>query len=168
MKLRKVMFSFALVASLAVGNTTAFAQDIMMETKTATGSAISSFDVDADVIGGGIVVSIPSSLDLAYNAETKQYICEETVSAKGLIDEGESLTVTVDTEIIYTHTSKEDVSVVGTVDFGIDGTETWTADEMAESLETLDSRGIVITVDAEDLEHVGSYSTEMFFDITIQ
>lgn len=168
MRLRKVLFSFILAASVFASNTTAFAQDIQMETKTATGSAISSFDVDAGVIGEGIVVSIPSQLDLVYDAESKQYICEETVSAKGIIDEGESLSVTVDTEIIYTHTSKEDVSVIGTVDFGTDGTETWTADEMAESMDRLDSRDIVITVNAEDLEYVGSYTTEMFFDINIE
>ena len=169
MKLRNVMFSFALIASLMAGSVPVYAQDIIMDdSKTATGSALSSFDVDASVIGGGIVVSIPSSLDLVYDVETKQYICEEEVSARGLIEEEEVLTVTVDTEVIYTHATKEDVFATGTVMFGVDGTETWTAEEMSASMDELDAREIIITVDAEELEFIGNYATEMFFDISIQ
>lgn len=169
MKLKKVLFSLLLVGSLGMNTIPAFADTITLEegTTTATGSALTTMEVDASLIGGGIVVEIPTTLDLIYDAENEQYICNSTVSARGMIEDSQSLEVKVDTEVVYTHTTKEGVTATGTVVFGQDGVEVWDSAQMLNSMEVLDERDITIVVPLEELKYSGSYQSEMFFDISV-
>ena len=168
--MRKRMFCLALVvAQLFSFPITVHAEEQTVE--VATGSALqvttTSFEVDENVIGGGVVVTVPTNLALAYDEEAEAYIGTGYVSAKGTISSKQYVEVSIDPTIIYQNLDVEGVFVEGSVNFGTEGVEVWTAEEVKASLDNLDKRPVTITVPKTVLDTVGSYESELIFNIEL-
>ena len=156
-----------LTATMLLGNTmTAFAKDIEVSADKAKDFATTTFSADADAIGGGLVVTIPASLDLTADAGSGNFVANDVVSAKGNIDPCKAVTVSADKNITYSNSDKDSITVNGIVTFGTDGVEKWTAEQTKASLETLDERNVSVTVPKENVEYIDTYKTEVYFNAT--
>ena len=163
---RSKMLACLMASILLLGNTLpVFAQDIELSGDSATGSTPSSFTVDADYLGGGVVVIIPATLDLTVDDDTGGYLANDVVSAKGNMNPSKVLKVSTDTEIEYVNADDNSVTVTGVVTFGTDGTEQWTAAQTKASLSTLDSRAIDVAVAKDALPYTGEYTSVVYFNI---
>lgn len=157
-----------LTTALLIGNTMpAFAADISVTGDTATGSTPTEFSVDEEALGGGLVVTIPASLDLTADVDSGDYVANDVVSAYGNIDACKAVTVSTGEEITYTNSSDASITVDGAVTFGTDGSELWTAQQTKDSITNLDSRTIGVTVEKEDVEYIGTYESTVYFDISL-
>lgn len=156
-----------MTATLLLGNTMpVFAADISVTSDTANGNTPTEFSVDADAIGGGLVVTIPASLDLTANGDG-DFVANDVVSAYGNINACKAVTVSTDNEITYVNADDASISVTGAVTFGSDGAEQWTAEETKNSITTLDSRPINVKVAKDDIDYIGTYNTKVYFNINV-
>lgn len=168
--MRKKVFILALIVTQLLSfPITVHAEEQTVE--VATGSALqittTSFEADEDVIGGGVVVSVPTNITLTYDKELEAYIGTGSVYAKGRISDTQYVEVSIDPTIIYQNLDVEGVFVEGSVDFGTEGVEVWTAEEVKASLDNLDKRPVTITVPKTVLDTVGSYESELIFNIEL-
>ena len=106
-----------------------------------TSSISSSFSLDKPTDLSKIIVTLPARMDLSLNEAETQYTNQSQVSAKGDLDEGYVLSVSTDSNIVYSSIGHADIA--GAVTFG---TQTWTSAQLEASKTVLDSRDISVAV----------------------
>ena len=162
----KVLAS-VMASVLLMGNTVpALAADISVTGDT-TGQTPTEFAVDEEALGGGLIVTIPASLELVRDTGTGDYGVEDVVSAQGNMNPSKKLQVSTDLTVEYTNADDNNITLTGDVTFGTNGVEEWTAAQTKASLETLDSRAINVAVSGSDVEYMGTYQTVVEFDINL-
>lgn len=171
MKAKKLL-SVLLAGMMLVSNgVTVLASEVDVSGGTASGTTPTSFEVDTSVLGGDLVVSIPAEMVLTYNTDDEQFKNEDVVSAKGRIRANKKLQVKTPTSIEYSNGDDNSIKVAGTVAFGITSdnlqvTE-WSASELLDSLTVLSSKDITATVEKDDISYIGTYSTNITYDINV-
>lgn len=176
MKFKKLLslglVAFSLVASFpTVG---VFAQTIDVTGQTGSGSANTDFSVTADMLGGGLVVTIPDSVTLSYDQENDEFVKETTVNAKGYVEVDKKLSVSVPTDITYTLQGFDMFTADGTVTFGTtDGdnqVSEWSQVELktkaADELVGV-NKALTVTVDGDEIQDIGTYEAVLNFSIEL-
>ena len=170
MRNKFLALTMAIVLSFG-GTAMANAQSIPVTGDTATGSSPSSFDVTADMLGGDLIVDVPDTLTLAYDAEHSNFSKTSQVKAKGNISPAKKLEVSVPTDITYLHADDNNVDAQGTLAFGsADGSnqkETWTASDLQAGGSTGVDRDLTSTVPLSEVEYVGTYEATVTFNIAL-
>lgn len=142
------------------------AADISVTDGSITESTSTAFTVDEEALGGGLVVTIPASLELSQDA-SGDFVANDVVSAYGNMNPSKTLKVSTSNEITYTNEDAVDITATGSVTFGTDGTEEWTAEQTRDSITTLDNRNIGVTVAKENIDYVGTYNSTVYFNIEL-
>lgn len=166
-KRKSQVLSGVLAAALLMGNTMpVFASDISVDSDTVTGYTPAEFFVDEDVLGGGVVVTIPASLELSQN-QSGNFVANDVVSAYGNMNPSKLLSISTSNEITYVNQDDEEITATAAVTFGMDGIEDWTAEQTKNSITKLDKRKINVTVAQEDIKYIGDYTSTVYFDISM-
>lgn len=161
-----------LVATMLVGGTfTVNAQNIPVTGDSTTGSSPSSFDVTADMLGGDLIVTVPDTLTLDYDAQNRQFSKTSQVNAKGNINPAKNLEVSVPTDIVYIHSENNTADAQGTLSFGAtygnNQKEVWTASDLRAGGALGINRDLTSTVPLSEVEFVGTYEATVLFDINL-
>lgn len=139
-------------------------------TNTSSGTTPAYLSITNEVaqeLGMGLTVSIPNEMNLTYNSDTSEFKTSARVSAKGILGVDEKLKITTDTSVNYKNEDRESVTAAGTIQFGTNGVETYTADQAYESLTTLDERDISATVPKANIKYKGTYKANINFNIEV-
>ena len=164
-----------MAAMMALGSPlTMFAQEIDATGGSGTGSADTNFSVDAETLGGGLVVLIPDEIVLEYNEGEEVFEKTSQITAKGFVEVDKHLEVSVPTDIEYALENFDAVTAAGTITFGIaDGdnqVENWTQTE----LKTKDgddvvgvAKDITVEVPESNVLDIGTYRAVISFNIEL-
>lgn len=139
-------------------------------TNTSSGTTPAYLSITNEVaqeLGMGLTVSIPNEMNLIYDSNTSEFKTSAKVSAKGILGVNEKLKITTDTSVNYKNEDRESVTAAGTIQFGTNGVETYTADQAYESLSTLDERDISATVPKTNIKYKGTYKANINFNIEV-
>lgn len=110
-----------------------------------------------------LIVTIPSSLDLTYEYGT--FKGQDTVTVQGMKSDTKEYSVDISldsTDIVYTNQTDGVSTVNGVVSLGENGTESWSADEVASGV----SKDISIIV-IDTLETEGTYKGAFNYNISV-
>ena len=143
--------------SLGLGSVYATDIDATNTSSGTTPAYLSITNEVAQELGMGLTVSIPNEMNLIYDSNTSEFKTSAKVSAKGILGVDEKLKITTDTSVNYKNEDRESVTAAGTIQFGTNGVETYTADQAYESLSTLDERDISATVPKANIKYKGTY-----------
>lgn len=168
--------ALSLVAAIpSIGVFAAGTQTIEVTGDTAEGSADTDFVVTADMLGGGLVVTIPDKVTLDYNKEDNVFKKDTTVNAKGYVDVDKELTVEIPTAVTYTLENNASYTADGTVAFGTASGDNQVTEWSQTELKTKSEGTLVgidkalsVTVDGDDVDDIGIYKTELIFTIELQ
>lgn len=171
----KRQLAMLMAAMMALGTPmTMFAQEIDASGGTGSGSADTNFSVDAETLGGGLVVLIPDEIVLEYNEDSAVFEKTAQVTAKGFVEVDKYLEVSTPTDVTYALENFNAVTADGTVTFGstIDDNqvENWTQTE----LKTKDgdtvvgvSKDIYVAVPESNVLDIGTYRSVLSFSIEL-
>lgn len=176
MKFKKLvscsLVAFSLIATLpSVGVS---AQTIDVTGQTGSGSANTDFNVTADMLGGGLVVTIPDSVTLSYDQENDEFVKETTVNAKGYVEVDKKLSVSIPTDITYTLQGFDMFTADGTIAFGSTSGDNQVTEWSQVELKTKDADALVgvdkalkVTVDGDEIQDIGTYEAVLNFSIEL-
>lgn len=153
--------------SLGLGSVYATDIDATNTSSGTTPAYLSITNEVAQELGMGLTVSIPNEMNLIYDSNTSEFKTSAKVSAKGILGVDEKLKITTDTSVNYKNEDRESVTAAGTIQFGTNGVETYTADQAYESLSTLDERDISATVPKTNIRYKGTYKANINFNIEV-
>lgn len=150
------MLSCFIVASS--GGVSAFA-----DTKTAD----TSFTATADMLGGGLIVTIPDNVALTKSGD--EFVGTGKVTAQGITSPKSVLSVSTNPKITYANQYKSDITVDASVSFGTDCSASWTASELKANLTAEPKLGydITATVPFSKIDYIGTYKTNILFNISL-
>lgn len=94
-------------------------KDIPIESDTADGETLTKFEVDNTILGGDLIVSIPAEMTLEYDATSETMTKADYVSASGRCGANQKLEIRTATSITYKDDKKAEITVPGTVAFGV-------------------------------------------------
>lgn len=171
----------------AVLPTTAFAEEIPassgtksivfgVDTSALSDSTPTEFNLsenDVDLIGGGLVVTIPAEMELTLDGEKKNFTDLDQVTATGNISLKKHVEVAAPTSITYKNEDDQSIQVNGAVTFGENGKQTWSAYETQQGVTRKDqvanpvSHDISVNVSVDDVDYIGLYKSQIDFDIKL-
>lgn len=164
---KKVLAGLAIMSMLMANGISVFASnDINVSTDT-TGNTQLNFTVTPDMLGGDLIVSIPAEMTLFYNSSTGKFVKSDYVSAKGGIAPDHHLEVSAPTSVTYTHKDKSSIKVNGSIGFGNNGKEVWSAEQLIDGLVTPQKRDVTASASISDIKYVGNYGTNLVYNIQI-
>lgn len=141
---------------------------------SASGTSDTSFKVTADMLGGGLLVTVPDRISLTYDGEHERFTKTSIVNAKGYIEVGKKLDVSVPTAITYTYEESVDKTADGTISFGTtSGSKqitSWSITELtSKSGNDIvgTNKNITVSVDDSEVEDVGIFDSLINFTISI-
>lgn len=177
MKKCKRILSYFLVMLMILQSTmiTAFADTVDVSSGSNAGNTDTSFVASAEMLGGGLVVIIPDEIPLTYEDSVQAYTNDSSVIAKGYVDVGKYLEVSVLTDVTYTHDILSIITADGTVTFGnTDGAYQITEWSQTELKTKDDSNTVVgvtkplnVSVPKANIVDIGTYSSVIDFYINL-
>lgn len=171
----KRQLAMIMAAMMALGSPlTMFAQEIDATGGTGSGSADTNFSVDAETLGGGLVVLIPDEIVLEYNEGDEMFEKTAQITAKGFVEVDKHLEVSVPTAIEYALENFSSVTAAGTVTFGTtvddNQVENWTQAELktksGDSVVGV-SKDITVEVPESNVLDIGTYRAVISFNIDL-
>lgn len=161
------ILGLALAATMMLGAVPVSAAQINVTGDTATGNTPTQFEVTEDMLGGGLVVSVPDELVLQYSKDNQNFSASDNVNAKGNINPSKKLNITTPATVTYLHNDDATVDAVGNIDFGTENTETWSANELRVAKDKGVDKAIKSTVPMSEVEYVGTYSGTINYNINV-
>ena len=184
-----MFLALAMAMTMLFGSATSvFAADVTVDADSKTGTCESTFEVTEDMLGGGLVVSIPADMNLTFDEGTSTFAKEDYITVSGSI----AATKQVDISLLkdYEWTLQESIGLAtelkasGTMTLGDEeaygktstawGSEekqvtsvTYTATEVRLSNDTPDQRPVKASVALADVPTIGNYTTEAYFLIEV-
>ena len=130
----------------------------------------SRFEVTEDMLGGGLVVSVPNDLHLSLNSKKDLFTSSGVVTAKGNINPAKRLKIYTDTKSSYTHADKNSLSFNADVEFGSGGTVYYSATELKNNLTLQNPTSYNVNVSApySDVSYIGEYESNILFNISVE
>lgn len=127
-----------------------------------------TFEVTEDIVGGGLVVTIPDSLDMT-KADNGWYTSSGTVTAKGNINPSKRLKVSTDLSVTYAHKDKVGLGVLANVEFGTKGVSYFSVDELKANLTSPETKKVPVTtkVESSDIQYLGEYKSDIVFQVSV-
>lgn len=159
---RKRILGLTLSGVLLFGTVPAYAKDISVSDGTTTESVTSNFSVTADMLGGGLTVTIPSGLDLTYDTDSQSFKASENVLVSGTVEDGKTLQIQAEPTITYENKEDSSVTVKGKVIFGKSGVVTCTGANLSVS------EPVNIEVPLSNITVAGDYSSVINFNISME
>ena len=141
------------------------------QTRVVTGSSIdisleSSFEVsetDIILLGGGVMVDLPVSLNSTYNKKARAFTCSDVVTITGDIGDSHKVCMSTDNSVVYNNRENPDASVCGEVIFGEDGYAEW----VQEDINNHKTECIEIRIPMEEITEAGTYDAVLDFFIWV-
>lgn len=173
-----MMMSLMLVGGMSVPS---FAAEVPVGGDTASGTVDSQFIATADMLGGGLVVSIPADLNLTYDAGSASLKKEDFVTVKGSISATKRVDISVAKDNTWsTQAGLSTLNASGTVTFaGVgetnkdlgDGevsttTVSYSASEVRAS-NNQDKKTVNAVVATSDIPAEGTYNATVKFHIQL-
>jgi hypothetical protein len=127
-------------------------------------------------LGGEVVVSVPAELVLGADANSNAILTKkDIVSARGRLRANQKLSITTPTSISYANGDDNTVTVPGVVAFGTTSGDNqlaeWSAAEMVKGVKEgevgIVHKDISSTVQKEDIDYVGTYTTNLLYSIQV-
>lgn len=170
---KKKIVALALATSMILGGTPVHAQTVSVTSGTGSGSSPSSFTVTADMLtGGDLVVTIPDSLDLAYDDASSQFTKTSKVNVKGNINPAKKVVISTPTNITYRHEDDTTITADGTVTFGSTSVNNqkaeWSATELKDGGEAGVDKNISSSVAKSEVEYIGTYKATINFNVSLE
>lgn len=163
-----------LIATMMLGSTMSVYADSQEVTGQTTNKTSVEVDSNLTVLPSdlsGIIVSLPTNLDLAFDKTTMAYKVEDTVAAKGDLSPNYLLDITVNDSVKYSNNTNTHSYNAG-VDFNrietLGNFHYWTSEELEAAKTTPDERTFQISLSADDVEYSDDYSGIVTFDISTQ
>lgn len=125
----------------------------------------SSFDASYELIGEGLQIKIPAEFNPTYREDERIFCCESQILVAGSLAPDRRLAISTGEEILYTTDDENGPLVYGTVQFGTNGVQYWTSEEL---LTGEISKPVVITVDRRDILVPAVYHTSIIFSFEIE
>lgn len=168
------LLALATVFTAVAPSVNVSAKEIAVEGDTAQGTSDTFFNVTADMLGGGLVVTVPDSVSLEYDEANSQFSKTDKVNAKGYISVLKHLEVSVPTDITYALEDDTSITADGTISFGTakddDQVTSWSLAELKTkeegNLAGID-KDITVTVPMSEVDDVGDYKSVINFDIAL-
>lgn len=169
------MLTMACLVTTISGSISHAASQKLEITDSGVGVSDTLFQVTPEMLGGGLLVTVPDKISLSYDSTEKKFTKTSVVNAKGYITVGKCLKVSVPTSITYIMEKAEDSTATGTISFGVaDDTNqvtTWSINELTVK----DSGSLIgtnknITVDVPETEvnDIGIYDSIINFTISLE
>ena len=132
-----------------------------------TATTNSSFTATSEMIGGGLIVTIPDSVPLAKSDDN--FVGTGKVTAQGSTSPENVLSVSTNPKITYKNQYKTDITVDADVDFGTDCVAEWSASELKDNITADPKLGYDVTakVPFADIKYIGEYKTNILFNIAL-
>lgn len=130
----------------------------------------------------GVTVSIPDSIPLTVNEETKNYEFTDYVSAAGIVYDDQTLTIALGSETIqYKLDTDASITIDGTANIYIEDTAgtqaVYAADKLVQNYkeeksgtlanEVTNKNKLQVVVDKNDVNYLGEYSGVVIFETTL-
>lgn len=127
-----------------------------------------TFEVTEGIVGGGLVVTIPDSLDMT-KSDNGWYTSSGTVTAKGNINPSKRLKVSTDLSVTYAHKDKVGLGVLANVEFGTKGVSYFSVDELKANLTSPETKKVPVTtkVESSDIQYLGEYKSDIVFQVSV-
>lgn len=166
--MRKKRFFAGLMASLVAMSSlqiTTFADTV---NGIGTGTADTNFSSN-DMFAGDLVVLIPDDITLELNQDGDYLTGNGIVTAYGVAPTSKMLTVTTNPSITYKHSKDASIKVGADVTFGSSCTAIWSGEVLRSNVSATDKVGYDVTanVTVEDIDDIGTYNSEILFDIEL-
>lgn len=166
---RKIVATM-LIASMLIGSTiTTNAAALSEIGDTATQTTPSDMTVTADDLGG-LIVSIPESMTLAYDKVNSKFSGADNVYAYGYINDSNArLKIVADNSATFKNKDMETATdLTGAVTFGTDNAETWSVAELQQGAENAKKAEVACNVtDLSDLR-VGHYEGNINYTVSLE
>ena len=132
-----------------------------------TATTNSSFTATSEMIGGGLIVTIPDSVPLAKSDDN--FVGTGKVTAQGSTSPENVLSVSTNPKITYKNQYKTDITVDADVTFGTDCVAEWSASELKDNITADPKLGYDVTakVPFADIKYIGEYKTNILFNIAL-
>lgn len=132
-----------------------------------TATTNSSFTATSEMIGGGLIVTIPDSVPLAKSGDN--FVGTGKVTAQGSTSPENVLSVSTNPKITYKNQYKTDITVEADVTFGTDCVAEWSASELKDNITADPKLGYDVTakVPFADIKYIGEYKTNILFNIAL-
>ena len=170
-KSKKLLGSLVALGVAASMSVPVGAAAITMDSDSKVGQTATEFEVTSEMLGGDLVVTVPDSMTLAYDAVNSEFSKTAQVNAKGNINPSKKLSITVPTSITYTHNDNSSVTAAGTVTFGTtdgDNQKTeWSAAELQAAGASGENKDITSKVPLSNVKYIGDYSSTINFNINL-
>lgn len=171
MKRKSILAALLTTVLLATNGVSVFASNVNVIGDTATGNTPTSFEVDTNILGGDLVVSIPADLTLTYDSASGTFKDTDVVTANGRILASKKLEVKTPTTVTYKNEDDNSITVDGTIAFGTTsgdyGVEEWSASELLTSITSPVEKDITATVNKTNISYIGTYKATVTYNISV-
>lgn len=168
--MKKKIVATMLIASMLIGSTISTNAASLSEVgDTATQTTPSDMTVTADDLGG-LIVSIPESMTLAYDNVNSKFSGADNVYAYGYINDSNArLKIVADNSATFKNKDMETATdLTGAVTFGTDNAETWSVAELQQGAEN--AKRAEVACDVTDLSNlrVGHYEGNINYTVSLE
>lgn len=154
---------------------TIFADTVDVSAGTNSGNTDTSFVASAEMLGGGLTVIIPDEVPLTYDSVNSQYSNDSSVIAKGYVEVGKHLEVSVPTNITYALEILNLITADGTITFGSSVNSNQVTEWSRDELKTKDdsdtlvgvTKPLSVVVPKANIMDIGTYSSVIDFYINL-
>lgn len=168
--MKKKIVATMLIASMLIGSTISTNAASLSEVgDTATQTTPSDMTVTADDLGG-LIVSIPESMTLAYDNVNSKFSGADNVYAYGYINDSNArLKIVADNSATFKNKDMETATdLTGAVTFGTDNAETWSVAELQQGAEN--AKRAEVACEVTDLSNlrVGHYEGNINYTVSLE
>lgn len=168
--MKKKIVATMLIASMLIGNTISTNAASLSEVgDTATQTTPSDMTVTADDLGG-LIVSIPESMTLAYDNVNSKFSGADNVYAYGYINDSNArLKIVADNSATFKNKDMETATdLTGAVTFGTDNAETWSVAELQQGAENAKRAEVACNVTDLSNLRVGHYEGNINYTVSLE
>lgn len=168
--MKKKIVATMLIASMLIGSTISTNAASLSEVgDTATQTTPSDMTVTADDLGG-LIVSIPESMTLAYDNVNSKFSGADNVYAYGYINDSNArLKIVADNSATFKNKDMETATdLTGAVTFGTDNAETWSVAELQQGAENAKRAEVACNVTDLSNLRVGHYEGNINYTVSLE
>lgn len=168
--MKKKIVATMLIASMLIGSTISINAASLSEVgDTATQTTPSDMTVTADDLGG-LIVSIPESMTLAYDNVNSKFSGADNVYAYGYINDSNArLKIVADNSATFKNKDMETATdLTGAVTFGTDNAETWSVAELQQGAENAKRAEVACNVTDLSNLRVGHYEGNINYTVSLE
>lgn len=145
-----------------------YAADVTVTSNSHSDDIPTSFTVTDDMLGGEVILSVPSEMVLTLSADGLKLTDTDTILAKGDIVASKHLELSVPTSLTYKNDADTSIEVPGSLTFETNGYTEWSADELEANLTSPTYKDISVDVDMDDIDYIGVYRATITYNVKVE